>query len=209
MRWWLSVGVDFETNKEELNGTTGIDLGIKDLAVLSTGKKYSNINKTKTVKKTNKRLLRLQRRASKKYLIKERTSNLIKLEKLILKTYKRLTNIRQNHIHQMTTEIVKAKLSEVVIEDLNVVGMMKNKHLSKAIANQKLSEVRRQLEYKCLFIGTKLTVASRWFPSSKLCSQCGVIKKDLKLSDRTYKCECGLEIDRDLNAAINLNKLAV
>ena len=190
----------------------GVDVGVKDLAVVSTGEKYKNINKTKTVKKTNKRLKRLQRQVSRQYekiktkKIKGKGKNLLKLEKQINKTYQRLTNIRTNYIHQRTSILVKTKPEYVVIEDLNVKGMMKNRHLSKAIAQQKLYEFRRQLEYKCLWYGVKLIIADRFYPSSKMCSCCGNIKKDLNLSDRVYKCECGNVMDRDLQAAINLRE---
>jgi putative transposase len=131
-------------------------------------------------------------------------ANLLKLEKQMNKTYKRLTNIRANYVHQVTTSLVKTNPESIVIENLNIKGMMKNKHLSKAIAEQRLYEFRRKLEYKCLWHGIKLILADRFYPSSKLCSCCGLIKKNLKLSDRVYKCECGNMMDRDLQAAINL-----
>lgn len=154
----------------------------------------------------------MQRRASRLYAklkiekINEKGKNLLKVEKLINKTYQRLTNIRDNHVHQATTELVKTKPEYVVIEDLNVRGMMKNKHLSRAIAQQKLSEFRRQVEYKCQRYGVTLIVANRFYPSSKLCSCCGRVKRDLKLSDRVYRCPCGNVVDRDLQAAINLRE---
>ena len=132
--------------------------------------------------------------------------NIIKLEKQIQQIYRRLANIRNNYLHQTTTSIVKTKPYRVVIEDLNVKGMMKNKHLSDAIRKQGFYEFKRQLEYKCKFRGIKLVVADRFYPSSKTCSQCGEIKKDLKLKDRVYNCSCGLSIDRDLNASINLSR---
>lgn len=138
-----------------------------------------------------------------------KTRNIIKVEKSIRLLHRKLTNIRTNHIHQVTSAIAKTKPSAVVIEDLNVSGMMKNRHLSKAIAGQKLNDFIRQMKYKCEKIGAKFIQADKWFPSSKMCSCCGQIKKDLKLSDRTYECSCGLKIDRDLNAAINLSKLAI
>lgn len=118
--------------------------------------------------------------------------------------HKRLTNIRNNHLHQATNKIVKTKPSRLVIEDLNVSGMMKNKHLSKAIAQQKLHEFRRQLEYKTQRYGIELIIADRWYPSSKMCSCCGSIKSDLKLKDRVYRCDCGYVGDRDYNASVNL-----
>lgn len=214
LNWWISVGIEIldMTISKPVSEPIGIDLGVKDLAVVSTGEKCKNINKTMAIKKANKRLKRLQRQASRQYKkiktkkIKGKGKNLLKLEKKINKTYQRLTNIRDNHIHQATMELVKTKPEYIVIEDLNVSGMMKNRHLSKAIAQQNLHEFRRQLEYKCLWYGVILIVADRFYPSSKLCSCCGRIKKDLNLSDRIYRCECGNVMDRDLQAAINLRK---
>ena len=133
-----------------------------------------------------------------------KTCNIIKREKELLKVSKRLTNIRQNYLHQITSEIVKRKPSFICIEDLNVSGMMKNKHLSKAVQQQKFYEFRRQIEYKSEWNNITVIMADRFFPSSKLCSCCGNIKKDLKLSDRIYKCECGNIIDRDFQASLNL-----
>ena len=211
--WYLSVGIEQEEVKEELtNVSLGIDLGLKNLAICSDGTVYKNINKTYEVKKIEKRLKRLQRKVSKKYEKNKKgkeyvkTKNIIKLEKQIQQVYRRLSNIRKNHLHQTTTSIVKTKPYRIVIEDLAVSNMMKNKHLSDAIIKQGFYEFRRQLEYKCKFRGIELIVADRFYPSSKTCSQCGKIKKDLKLSDRIYRCSCGLSIDRDLNASINLSK---
>ena len=211
--WYLSVGIEQEEVKEELtNVSLGIDLGLKDLAICSDGTVYKNINKTYMVRKIEKRLKRLQKQVSRKYEKNKKgkeyvkTKNIIKLEKQIQQTHRRLANIRNNYLHQTTTNIVKTKPYRVVIEDLAVSDMMKNKHLSDAIRKQGFSEFRRQLEYKCNFRGIKFVVADRFYPSSKSCSQCGKIKKDLKLKDRVYKCSCGLNIDRDLNASINLSK---
>ena len=134
-----------------------------------------------------------------------KTSNIIKIEKEIQLVHRRLANIRKNYLHQMTTEIVKTKPFRVVIEDLNVKGMMRNRHLSKAIAKQGFCEFRRMLAYKCQLKGIEIVIADRFYPSSKTCSKCGYINKTLKLSDRIYSCECGLSIDRDLNASINLS----
>ncbi len=179
---------------------------------------FKNINKTKAVRKTEKRLRRLQRKVSRKYEMNKegesfvKTSNIIKIEKQIQRLHRRLTNIRTNHLHQVTTKVVKTKPCKVVMEDLNISGMMKNRHLAKAVANQKLYEFIRQIKYKCEKYGIEFMQVDRFYPSSKTCSSCGKIKKDLKLSDRTYKCECGNKMDRDLNAAINLanyGKLAV
>ena len=215
--WHLSVGIEVkEENQELTNKTIGIDLGLKDFAITNEGKKYKNINKTSNVKKTKKRLKRLQKQVSRKYENNRegqryhKTANIVKLEKKIRLLHRRLANIRDNYIHQITTEIVKTKPSKIVIEDLNVKGMMKNKHLSKAIAEQSFYKFTQILDYKCKFYGINLVKADKWFPSSKTCSECGCIKHDLKLSDRVYKCiECGYEIDRDLNAAINLSNYRV
>ncbi|MEK4030789.1 transposase [Pseudobacillus sp. FSL P4-0506] len=212
--WYLSVGIEQETVKENLTKQViGIDLGIKDLAVCSNGIVIENINKRQKVKKIEKRLLRLQRRVSRKYEMgKEgnryvKTRNIIKIEKQIRFLHRRLKNIRENHIHQATNAIVKTKPCRVVMEDLNVIGIMKNRYLSKAIQKQKLYEFIRQMKYKCEKYGIEFIQVDRFYPSSKTCSSCGTIKKDLKLSDRKYSCECGLEIDRDLNAALNLAKM--
>ena len=212
--WYISVGVEKEKPKVELTGESiGIDVGVKSLAKCSNEMTYENINKTETVKKLEKRLHRLQRKLSKKYeLNKEgrkyvKTSNIEKLEKEIRLIHRRLSNIRKNHLHQATTKIVKTKPSRVVMETLNIKGMMKNKHLSKSIAQQGLYEFKRQLKYKCEFYGIEFIEADKWYPSSKMCSECGHIKQKLSLSERTYICEeCGLVIDRDFNASVNLSR---
>ena len=211
--WYISVGIEQEEIQEELTGVSlGIDLGLKEFAICSNGKVYKNINKSYVVRKIEKRLKRLQKQVSRKYQQNKKgkeyvkTKNIIKLEKQIQQVHRRLANIRSNYIHKTTTSIVKTKPYRVVIEDLNVKGMMKNKHLSDAIRKQGFYEFKRQLEYKCKFRGIELVVADRFYPSSKTCSQCGEIKKDLKLKDRVYKCSCGLSIDRDLNASINLSR---
>lgn len=212
LNWYISVGVEEEDYiSSELNGTIGIDLGLKDTAILSTGKKYKNINKTAHIKRIEKRLKKLQREKSRKYETNKqdgkfvKTNNIEKINKKINKLHKRLANIRKNYNHNMTAEITNMNPSKIVIEDLNIKGMMKNKHLSESIGKQGLYEITKQLEYKCKYKGIELVKADRWYPSSKTCSNCGHINKDLKLSDRTYICpECGTVIDRDLNAAINL-----
>ena len=211
--WYISVGIEQEEIREELTDVSlGVDLGLKALAICSDGTVYKNINKTYVVKKIEKRLKRLQKQVDRKYEKNKKgkeyvkTKNIIKLEKQIQLIYRQLANIRNNHLHQTTTSIVKTKPYRVVIEDLNVKGMMKNKHLSDSISKQGFYEFRRQLEYKCKFRGIELVVADRFYPSSKTCSNCNRVKKDLKLSDRVYKCSCGLNIDRDLNASINLSK---
>lgn len=191
----------------------GIDVGVKDLAICSNGMTFKNINKTKRVKKLEMKLRRLQRKVSRKYeLNKEgsrfaKTSNIIKIEKQIKLLHRKLANIRSNHSHQATNKIVKIKPSRVVMETLNIKGMMKNKHLSKAIAQQGFYEFKRQLQYKCEFNGIEFVEADKWYPSSKTCSECGHIKSKLSLSERTYICEeCGCVIDRDYNASINLSR---
>lgn len=213
--WYLSFGFDVEPLVEVLTGETiGIDLGIKDLAIVSNLEKpIPNINKSKEVKRLKKKLRRLQRSVSRKYEMNKdgnkfiKTKNIIKKEAEIKLVYRRLTNIRQNHIHQATAKIVRTKPSKVVMEDLNISGMMKNKHLAGALMEQKLAEFTRQVSYKCEFHGIEFVLADRWFPSSKTCSCCGNVKKELKLKDRTYKCTaCGFKIDRDRNACINLSR---
>ena len=212
--WYLSVSVEQDQKSKQLTTESiGIDVGIKDLAVCSNGMTFQNINKTSKVSKIEKRLRRLQRSVSRKYNINKegsrfvKTSNIIKQEKEIRLLHRKLTNIRINHLHQATSKIVKTKPSTIVMEHLNVKGMMKNKHLSKAIVQQKLYEFKRQIQYKCEKYGVQFIEADKWFPSSKMCSGCGCVKKQLSLSERTYKCEaCSLEIDRDLNASINLSR---
>ena len=217
--WYISVGVERELSKVKLTDESiGIDVGVKDLAICSNGMTFKNINKTKEVKRLKKVLKRKQRKVSSKYDINKikkggenrcqfkKTNNIIKLEKEIRLLHRRLTNIRSNHIHQATNKIVKIKPSRVVMETLNIKGMMKNRHLSKAIAEQCLYEFKRQIQYKCKKYGIEFVEADKWFPSSKTCSCCGAIKKDLKLKDRVYQCSCGLKIDRDLNASINLSR---
>ena len=211
INWFISVGIDTNEDKSKLNTNgIGIDLGLKDLAICSDGNTYKNINKSETVKKLEKKKRRLQRGISRSYEKNKKggsyckTNNIIKKEKLLLKVNHRVTNIRQNYLHQTTSEIVNRKPRFICIEDLNVRGMMKNKHLSKAVHSQGFYEFRRQLEYKCADKGIQLIIADRFYPSSKLCSCCGNMKKDLKLTDRIYKCDCGNIIDRDVQAAINL-----
>ena len=190
------------------NDGMGIDLGLKDLAIVSNGKTYKNINKSARVKKLEKKLRREQRCLSRKYenLKKgESTQKNIQKQKLkVQRLHHKIDNIRTDYINKSIAEIVKTKPSYITIEDLNVKGMMKNRHLSKAVQKQGFFEFRKQLEYKCNNNGIQLIVADRFYPSSKLCSCCGNIKKDLKLSDRIYKCECGNVIDRDFQASINL-----
>ena len=211
LNWWISVCVEFPDCRDRSNHDgIGIDLGIKDLAICSDGNTYKNINKSQTVKKLEKCKRRLQRSVSRKYEHNKKggsyckTNNIVKKEKLLLKVNHRLANIRKDYLNQTTSEIVNRKPRFICIEDLNVSGMIKNRHLSKAVQNQGFFEFRKQLEYKCNDRGIQLIVADRSYPSSKRCSCCGKIKKDLRLSDRTYKCECGNVIDRDFQASLNL-----
>ena len=212
LNWFVSVGLDYEyCNTNPSNDGIGIDLGIKDLAICSDSNTYKNINKTSKVKKIKKKKRRLQRQVSRKYLKNKKggsyckTRNIVKREKELLKVSRNLTNIRHNYLHQTTSEIINRKPTFIVLEDLNVNGMMKNKHLSKAIQEQSLYEFYRQIQYKSLWNNIEFIKADRYFPSSKLCSDCGCINKNLKLSDRTYICpECGNVIDRDYQASLNL-----
>ena len=210
----MSIECDKTAQDEKFNEAIGIDLGVKNLAILSDGTVYKNINKTPVIRKINKKIRRLQRRISQKYEINKeeggtfkKTRSIIKSEKQLLKLHHRLKNIRYNYIHQITRTIINRKPKLIVLEDLNVSGMMKNKHLAKAVQEQCLYEFRRQIEYKSEWTNIKVIVAERYYPSSKTCIKCGFIKKNLKLSERTYHCpQCGNMIDRDLQAAINLKK---
>lgn len=213
VNWWITVGIEYnEITDFPQNDGIGIDLGIKDLAICSDKNTYKNVNQSQKVKKLEKRKRRLQHSISRRYEQNKKggsyckTSNIIKREKELLKLNHRLTNIRQNYLHQATSEIVNRKPRFICIEDLNVTEMMKNRHLSKSVQQQKLYEFRRQIEYKSAWNNIPVIIADRWFPSSKLCSCCGNIKKDLKLSDRTYVCECGNVIDRDYQASLNLKR---
>ena len=212
VHWWISVGIETETKSSfKFNDGIGIDLGIKDLAICSDKITYCNINKSTKIKKLEKRKRRLQRKVSKKYLKNKKgvryckTSNIIKSERELLNVSRKIKNIRHNYIHSVTSEIVNREPKFIVIEDLNVLGMMKNKHLSKSVQNQMFREFRRIIEYKCKKHNVKLIVADRWFASSKTCSNCGKIKQNLTLRDRLFICDfCGFTVDRDIQAAINL-----
>lgn len=225
--WYLSVGYEVKQEQAELIcESIGIDLGIKELAIVSNQdasrtKFYKNINKSAKVRRLEKKLKREQRKASRKQEANIKShdkshrpiwkrplrecKNIQRQNRKIQLLHKKLTDIRNNHLHQATAEIVKTKPSQIVMEDLNVKGMMKNKHLAEAIAKQKFYEFKRQIQYKAEMYGIKVVEVDRFYASSKTCSHCGHIKKDLKLSDRTYVCPvCGAKLDRDLNAAINL-----
>lgn len=218
LNWFVSVNIEVENIKPKLSSAyIGIDLGIKDLAIVSNIEKpFKNINKISKVREIKKRLKRLQRQVSRKYEMNRsgnkyiKTNNIIKLEHKANKLQKHLNNIRLDYNHKITTEIVRTKPSKIVVEDLNVNGMMKNKHMSKAVQEQSFYEILTMLEYKSEKYGIEFVKADRWYPSSKTCSYCGNIKTKLSLSERVYKCDkCGLEIDRDKNASINLSRYKV
>ena len=210
-RFYVSVLVeipDVNINNNSNEGI-GIDLGLKDFAIISNGKTYRNINKSAGLKKLEKQLIREQRSLSRKYenLKKGESTQRANIQKQKLKVQKlhhKMDNIRTDYINKTIAEIVKTKPSYITIEDLNVKGMMKNRCLSKAVASQKFYEFRKRLKAKCDEKGIELRVADRFYPSSKTCHHCGSIRKNLKLSDRIYRCECGYVADRDLNAALNL-----
>lgn len=214
-KWILAFGMECENQTPELTEKkVGIDLGVKDLAVIAIDNEsavFHNINKSQSVRKLKRKIIYLQRSISRKYEQNRidnkyvKTNNILRQEIKLRRLHTRLSNIRNNYIHQCTHYIVSKLPCRVVMEDLNVSGMMKNKHLSKAIQEQCFFEFIRQMKYKCEWNGIEFIQVSRFYPSSKTCSNCGCIKHDLKLSDRTYSCsECGFVIDRDLNAAINL-----
>ena len=210
-RYYVSVLVEIPdpqavTNR---NDGIGIDLGVKDFAILSNGKTYKNINRSVRLKKLEKQLRREQRCLSRKYenLKKGEVTQRANIQKQKLKVQKlhhKIDNIRTDYINKIIAEIVKTKPSYITIEDLNVSGMMKNRYLSKAVASQKFYGFRSRLKAKCDANGIELRVVDRFYPSSKLCHCCGRIKKDLKISDRIYRCACGYVEDRDFNASLNL-----
>ncbi len=215
-KYYVSILVEENDIKpsKSTNEGIGIDVGLKEFAICSDGSKFKNINKTSVVKKVEKKLKREQKKLSRKCeslkirnKIEEGRATRQNIQKQVLKVQKlhqRLNNIRTDYINKTVSSIVKQKPSYITIEDLAVSNLMKNKHLSKAIASQKFFEFRTKLTSKCKENNIELRIVDRFYPSSKICSQCGEIKTNLKLSDRVYKCECGLSIDRDLNASINL-----
>ena len=210
-RFYVSVLVEIPDINIDNNSNEGIgiDLGLKDFAIVSNGKTYRNINKSAGLKKLEKQLIREQRSLSRKYenLKKGESTQRANIQKQKLKVQKlhhKMDNIRTDYINKTIAEIVKTKPSYITIEDLNVKGMMKNRCLSKAVASQKFYEFRTRLKAKCDENGIELRVADRFYPSSKTCHHCGSVKKNLKLSDRIYRCECGYVADRDFNAALNL-----
>lgn len=214
--WYLSFSYELEPIQEILTDeVVDIDLGLKELAITSSGVVYPNINKSRTVKNLELRKKRLQNKISRAYEKNKegkkyvKTNNIIKMEKQLKLINRRLSNIRKTYIHTITTEIVKTKPSCIVIEDLSISSMMKNKYHSRAIQDAEWYFFRQCLEYKSQFLGVKLKLANRLFPSSKKCNKCGSVKKFLSLHERTYICKCcGFVCDRDLNAAYNLRDLA-
>lgn len=218
-KWILTFGMEFESQKPILKDySMGIDLGVKDLAVVAYGNEklvFSNINKSKKMRNLKKKVKHTQRTISRKYEANKqgnkyiKTKNIEREENKLRKLYARLSNVRINYIHQTTHKLVSLLPKRVVMEDLNVSGMMKNKHLAKAIQEQCFFEFIRQMQYKCEWNGIEFIQADRFYPSSKTCNKCGAIKKDLKLKDRKFICsECGNTEDRDYNAAINLSRYA-
>lgn len=216
-KWFISFNMECENQTPMLSDkSVGIDLGIKELAVVAHGDEkivYHNINKSRRVKELERRKKHIQRSISRKYeknrkgKVYVKTKNIEKQENNLRKVYRRISNIRLNYIHQTTHEIISLLPKRIIMENLDVVGMMKNKHLSKSISDQCFYEFIRQMKYKCENNGIEFIQVDRYYPSSKTCSCCGNIKKDLKLSDRTYHCPvCGNIIDRDFNAALNLSR---
>ena len=210
-RYYVSVLVEIVDKKisNSSNEGIGIDLGLKDFAIVSNGKTYKNINKSARIKKLEKKLRREQRCLSRKYENLKKggptqRTNIQKQKLKVQKLHHKIDNIRTDYINKTIAEIVKTKPSYITIENLNVSGMMKNRHLSKAVTSQKFYEFRTKLKAKCDENGIELRVVDRWYPSSKICHCCGAVKKDLKLSDRIYRCDCGYVEDRDFNAALNL-----
>ena len=210
-RYYVSVLIEIPDKRIPSHSSEGIgiDLGLKDFAIVSNGKVYKNINKSAKLKKLEKKLIREQRSLSRKYEnLKKGGStqkrNIQKQRLKIQKLHHRIDNIRTDYINKIIAEIVKTKPSYITIENLNVSGMMKNRHLSKAVASQKFYEFKTKLEAKCKEYGIELRIVDRWYPSSKTCHCCKSIKKDLNLSDRVFRCDCGYIEDRDFNAALNL-----
>lgn len=210
-RYYVSVLVEMPDVKVTPNGGEGIgiDLGLKDFAIVSSGKTYGNINKSARIRKLEKQLRRAQRCLSRKYEEFKKgestqRANIQKQRLKVQKLHQRLDNARTDYVNKVIAETVKTKPSYIAIEDLNVSGMMKNRHLSKAIASQKFYEFRAKLKVKCGDNGIELRIVDRWYPSSKMCRCCGHVSKELKLSDRIYRCACGYVADRDFNASLNL-----
>jgi len=217
--WYISVGYDVQKPIVTLNShTLGIDVGIKDLVICSDGRVFRNMNKTKEIKKLEKRLCRLQRKCSRKYEMNKiqdkggkyryvKTRNIAKLERKMQKIRIRIKNKRMDYENKIVNELVRTKPTRIVMENLNIHGMMKNRHLSKAIQQQRLYTLKQKIKQKCEWYGIEFIEADRWYPSTKMCSSCGHIQSSIKLSDRVFRCEaCGVSLDRDINASINLSK---
>lgn len=217
--WYLSYS--FEVTDEDVvtdfsRESLGIDLGVKDFVITSDGRHYPNINKSPEIRRLRKRLKHIQRQISRKYEINvsydnkgnkvyHKTNNIKALEQQARIIYRRIHNIQQNYMYETVNSILKTKARNITVEDLNIRGMLQNPKLAKAIQEERLYEFRRILTYKCERLGINLTIADRFFPSSKLCSCCGHKKIDLKLTDRKWTCpDCGKHHNRDENAAVNL-----
>jgi putative transposase len=199
-KWFVSVLTEQEINQEIGQGVIGIDLGVKTLATCSDGTQYVN---SKSLSKYESKIKHFQRKLSRKTNKKSKRRK--KLKNKIAKLWTKVANARKDNINKATSEIVKTKHPQIIVlEDLNVKGMTKNHKLAKAVCDASMREFRRQIEYKSKWFGVEVQFVDRFFPSSKTCNRCGEIKSDLKLSHRTFKCNCGFEIDRDLNAALNL-----
>ena len=217
-KWMLSFSMEEEhsTIFNLTDKTMGIDLGVLNTATLAYNNEYfvfNNINKTPKIKNIEKRIKKLSKDINRKYQANKqgnkyiKTNNILKKEKQLRKLYFRLDGIRENYAHQMTHQMISMRPKTIVLEDLNIVGMLKNRHLSKAIQQQKFFKIRRQIEYKSKKYGIDVVFADRYFPSSKLCSSCGFLNKELTLKDRIFICPiCGNVLDRDCNAALNLSR---
>ena len=215
--WYLSYSFDVDeddvVSEEDFRERLGIDLGIKDLAILSDGQHFENINKTPEMRRLRKRLKHIQKQISRKNeanvtvgrngkKVYHKTNNIRKFEQQERLLYRRISSIQKTYMYEVIGAVLKTKARSIVLEDLNVKGMMQNPHLARAVQEQNLYKFRQILTYKCQKNGIRLFLADRWYPSSKTCSCCGHVKKDLKLHDRTYVCEnCGNIMDRDENAA--------
>jgi len=211
-RFYMAVNTEesLEIKKNNYNDGIGVDLGIKYFAIASNGQIFKNINKTTKISKIEKKLKREQRKLSRKFKNKKKGDavgkNQYKQSIKVQRLYLRLSNIREDHRNQIANTLAKTKPKYITIENLNIRGMMKNRHLSKAISKQGFYSFIQKLKFKCIENSIELRQVDTFYPSSKMCSKCGKIKKDLKLSDRVYKCDCGLTINRDLNASLNLKQ---